>query len=60
MANILDFLWKNVDSSSAGNAPARARKTGAQQAAAHAEVHFDPKLVARLISDHQMLLGIFG
>ncbi len=59
MANILDFLWKNVDSSSAGNASARARNRGAQ-AATHAEVHFDPKLVARLISDHQMLLGIFG
>lgn len=60
MANILDFLWKNVDSSSAGDPSARARKRGAQQAEGHTEVHFDPKLVARLISDHQMLLGIFG
>lgn len=56
---MFEFLWKRKDSPAPSAAPVREEKPQ-HGVAPGTRLHYDPDLVAGLVADHNVLLGIFG
>lgn len=59
---MFEFLWKRKKPATQEETrqPAPASTADTQGVASGTQVHYDPALVSSLVSDHQVLLGIFG
>lgn len=59
---MFEFLWKRKKPATqeVAREPAKAATPAESGVAAGTQLHYDPNLVPNLVSDHHMLLGIFG
>lgn len=59
---MFEFLWKRKKQATqeVAREPAKTGTPAESGVAAGTQLHYDPSLVPNLVSDHRMLLGIFG
>lgn len=59
---MFEFLWKRKKQATqeVAREPAKAATPAESGVAAGTQLHYDPNLVPNLVSDHRILLGIFG